>query len=52
MAKNGMKLLDSDRHIVEPPKLWERYINSACKDRAPKDISLVKAREGEPKPLN
>jgi len=27
MAKNGFKILDSDMHIMEPPDLWERYID-------------------------
>ena len=36
MAKNSMKLMDSDMHIIEPPDLWERYIDPAFKDRAPK----------------
>jgi predicted TIM-barrel fold metal-dependent hydrolase len=36
MAKNGLKLMDSDMHIIEPPDLWERYIDPAFKDRAPR----------------
>ena len=36
MAKNGMKLMDSDMHIIEPPDLWERYIDPVFKERAPK----------------
>ena len=36
MAHNGYKLLDSDMHIFEPPDLWERYIDPAFRDRAPK----------------
>ena len=27
MAKNGFKVFDSDMHIMEPPDLWERYID-------------------------
>ena len=27
MAKNGFKILDSDMHIMEPPDLWEHYID-------------------------
>ena len=34
MAKGGFKLLDSDMHIIEPPDLWERYIDPAFKSRA------------------
>src|SRR5262245_59698187 len=28
MAKQGFKILDSDMHVMEPPDLWERYIES------------------------
>ena len=35
MAKNGFKVLDSDMHIVEPPDLWQRYIDPEFKDQAP-----------------
>ena len=27
MAKHRFKILDSDMHIMEPPDLWERYID-------------------------
>ncbi len=36
MARNGMKIMDSDMHIIEPPDLWERYIEPKFRDRAPK----------------
>ena len=36
MARNGMKIMDSDMHIIEPPDLWERYIDPKFRDRAPK----------------
>jgi uncharacterized protein len=36
MAKNGFKLLDSDMHIIEPPDLWQRYIDPAFKAQAPR----------------
>ncbi len=39
MAKNGFKVMDSDMHVIEPVDLWERYIDSAFKDRAPKSFS-------------
>ena len=35
MARNGFKVLDSDMHVMEPPDLWERYIDPAFRDRAP-----------------
>ena len=36
MAKNGFKVVDSDMHVMEPEDLWERYIDPAFRDRAPK----------------
>ena len=27
--KNGFKVMDSDMHIIEPPDLWQRYIDPA-----------------------
>ena len=38
MAKNGLKksVLDSDMHILEPPDLWQRFIDSKFKDYAPR----------------
>ena len=39
MAKNGFKVCDSDMHVVEPADLWDRYIDPAFRDRAPKGLS-------------
>ncbi len=36
MAKDGLKVLDSDMHVMEPPDLWERHIDPAYRDRAPR----------------
>ncbi len=35
MAKHGFKVMDSDMHIIEPPDLWQRYIDPAYKDQGP-----------------
>jgi predicted TIM-barrel fold metal-dependent hydrolase len=35
VAKNGFKVMDSDMHVMEPPDLWQRYIDPAFADRAP-----------------
>lgn len=35
MAKQGFKILDSDMHVMEPPDLWERYIDDQYKSKAP-----------------
>ena len=36
MAKQGFKVLDSDLHIMEPPDLWQRYIEPDFRDQAPR----------------
>jgi uncharacterized protein len=34
--KDGFKIFDSDMHVLEPPDLWERYIDPAFRHRAPR----------------
>ena len=36
MAKQKFKILDSDMHVMEPPDLWEQYIDKPFKHRAPR----------------
>ena len=38
MAKDGLKVMDADMPIVEPADLWQRYIDPAFKDRAPRGL--------------
>jgi len=38
MAKQGLKVLDSDMHCMEPADLWERYIDAAYKPFAPRGL--------------
>ena len=38
MAKQGLKVLDSDMHCMEPADLWERYIEPAYKPFAPRGL--------------
>jgi len=33
------KVLDSDIHIIEPPDLWQRYIDAEFRDRAPSGLT-------------
>ena len=35
MALSGYKVMDSDMHVMEPPDLWQRYIEPKFRDRAP-----------------
>ena len=44
MAKKGFKILDSDMHIMEPPDLWERYIDSRYRAEAPRGVISSNAR--------
>ena len=54
MVKQGFKVLDSDMHIVEPPDLWQRYIEPEFKDRAPRGFTdpmrfiLMEGPDGKP----
>ena len=45
MSKNGFKILDSDMHIMEPPDLWERYIDTQFKHRAPRGVTSSNVRD-------
>ncbi|HXY94728.1 MAG TPA: amidohydrolase family protein [Acidimicrobiia bacterium] len=42
MTTNGWKVADSDMHIMEPPDLWQRYIDPAWLDVAPVGLSEVR----------
>ena len=33
--RDGRRILDADTHQMEPPDVWERYIPSEFRDRAP-----------------
>ena len=39
MAKNGFKIIDAELHVMEPVDLWEKYIDSEFKDRAPRRLN-------------
>ncbi|HYA27183.1 MAG TPA: amidohydrolase family protein [Acidobacteriota bacterium] len=45
MAKNGFHILDSDMHIMEPPNLWEHYIDKKYRARAPRGITSENVRD-------
>ena len=36
MAKAGFRILDSDLHLMEPPDLYERYLDPRYRDRVPR----------------
>ena len=36
MAKAGYRILDSDLHLMEPPDLFQRYLDPAYRDRMPR----------------
>jgi uncharacterized protein len=45
MTKSGLKVLDSDMHVMEPPDLWDRYIDSKFKARAPRGVTSSNVRD-------
>ena len=45
MSKNGMKVLDSDMHLMEPVDLWDRYIDSRFKSIAPRGLTSENVRD-------
>jgi uncharacterized protein len=45
MTKDGMKVLDSDMHLMEPVDLWERYIDARYKADAPRGLTSDNVRD-------
>ena len=45
MTKNGMKVLDSDMHLMEPVDLWDRYIDAKFKADAPRGVTSENVRD-------
>src|SRR4029453_14027814 len=45
MAKDGFKVFDSDMHIMEPPDLWERYIDAEFRSQAPRGRTSENVRD-------
>src|SRR5216684_1802936 len=43
--KDGLRFVDSDMHIMEPPDLWERYLDPKFKHR----VSVPVGADGRPK---
>ena len=39
MGRQGLRILDSDIHVIEPVDLYERYLDPAYRDRAPRPIA-------------
>ena len=45
MARDGLKILDSDMHLMEPVDLWERYLDSKFKSEAPRGLTSENVRD-------
>ncbi|HEX2830934.1 MAG TPA: amidohydrolase family protein [Burkholderiales bacterium] len=43
--KDGLRFVDSDMHVMEPPDLFDRYLDPRFKDR----VSVVVGADGKPK---
>ena len=44
MSLRDHVICDSDLHVMEPPDLWERYIDPAYAHAAPRGLSRDPAR--------
>ena len=42
MAIGGFRVADSDMHVLEPPDLWQRYIDPVWKHVAPTGLTEIK----------
>ena len=42
MTVNGWPVADSDMHVMEPPDLWQRYMEPAWRDAAPIGLSEMR----------
>ena len=45
MSKDGYKIVDSDMHIMEPPDLWQRYMDSTYTVKAPTGVTSANVRD-------
>ena len=34
--RDGLRIVDTDAHQIEPPEIWSEYIEPAFRDRAPR----------------
>ena len=44
--RNGFRILDTDAHQMEPPKMWAQYIDPQFADRAPTSGDMGGGRKG------
>ena len=44
--RNGLKILDTDSHMMEPPSMWADYMEDAFRDRAPAPGDMGGGRTG------
>jgi predicted TIM-barrel fold metal-dependent hydrolase len=45
MSSNGFKVIDSDMHVMEPPDLWERYLDPEFRPYAPRGRTSENVRD-------
>jgi hypothetical protein len=36
MGTTRFRIIDADGHVMEPPDMWQRYIDPALRGRAPR----------------
>lgn len=45
MMRDGFRILDVDRHVMEPVAMWHEYLPAAMRDYAPKLTQLTRPNE-------
>src|SRR5919201_3322294 len=45
VVRDGFRVFDSDMHIMEPPDLWERYIDAEFRSVAPRGVTSENVRD-------
>jgi uncharacterized protein len=45
VTKSGFKVFDSDMHIMEPPDLWQRFIDPEFRSIAPRGVTSENVRD-------
>jgi predicted TIM-barrel fold metal-dependent hydrolase len=46
MAARRFRIIDADGHVMEPPGMWERYIDPAFRAQAPRVVARPDGRTG------
>jgi uncharacterized protein len=48
MRTDGLLIIDGDSHVLEPPNLWDEYLEQEFRPRAIRITRSIPSRDGEP----